>query len=249
MQKQPRIGFNSKTEQNQREAAQESFLRGVFRFAPNHLQFRLLFVVPHEVQGTLHPNSADDAYNKADSLYIHAVCLLYEESRSLRAFVLVRLLLFRQMGKLSPMLFPMLPVESRNRNFLDCARIQATQVNTVAVGIRPRYVKRLDAAYFAKQVLRDAGVECVRGKAFAPLQQDKPRLGNDKVKIHALGANGTIAFGGLDFIRRFDLKSNPPTVATPRMDHGPSSYNVLQKILTYPSDGAKSFFFVPTSRQ
>jgi len=87
------------------------------------------------------------------------VVLCYEKSRWTHAFVLIQLPLFRQGSKLASMFFPMLAVESGDGNFLDRGGIQATHVNAAAIGIRPRNIKRLDAAYFAKQMLSHTGVD------------------------------------------------------------------------------------------
>jgi len=69
----------------------------------------------------------------------------------------------------------------------------------------------------------------------AALQQGKAGFRNDQVKITALGANGTIAFGGLDFIRRLDLKFNSPAVATSQVNHDAKALTkLLKKILPHP---------------
>ena len=92
-------------------------------------------------------------------------------------------LLFREMGKISSMILPMLAVESGNRNFPDRRIVQTAYVDTVTIGVGSRNVKRFNAAYFAKQVLGNARIECVARKIFSALQQDKSGFRNDEVKI------------------------------------------------------------------
>jgi len=60
------------------------------------------------------------------------------------------------------MFLPMLAVKGYHRNFSDRGRLQAAHIDTVTVWMRSGYVERFNPAHFAKQMLRDTGVECVR---------------------------------------------------------------------------------------
>src|SRR5215470_6427302 len=137
------------------------------------------------------------------------------------------------MGKLFAMFLPMLAVESGDRNFLDRRNLQAAHVDTVAVRIRSRNIKRFDAAHPAKQVLGDPRVKRIRRETFRPLKQNKPRFGNDEMKIAGPAANRAVAFRGLDFLRGFDFELHATTMATPRMNHEQSDNDLLNLILAY----------------
>src|SRR5689334_12489143 len=84
---------------------------------------------------------------------------------------------------LGELLLPLAPVERLDLHRLHGSRVEATDVDAVAVRMRPRHIERFDAAGRAEEVPRYAGVERVRGQRFRALQQAKLRRGHDEMEI------------------------------------------------------------------
>ena len=59
------------------------------------------------------------------------------------------------------MCLPMLAIKGYDGNLSDCSRLQATHIDAVTVGMRSRNIEGFDPAHFTKQMLGDAGIECV----------------------------------------------------------------------------------------
>ena len=59
------------------------------------------------------------------------------------------------------MSFPIFAVEGADVHLPNCRGVEAANVDTIAVGIRTRNVKRLDAACPTEEMLGDAAVECI----------------------------------------------------------------------------------------
>ena len=59
------------------------------------------------------------------------------------------------------MFLPILAIKGYHSNFSDRSRLQAAHINTVTVGMRSRNIEGFNPAHFAKQMLGNAGVECV----------------------------------------------------------------------------------------
>ena len=86
--------------------------------------------------------------------------------------------------------------------------------------MRSRNIEGLNAADFAKQMLGDAGVECVIRKRFRPLEQGEPRPGNDEMEETAFTADRAIAFDRFNVRLRLNLESNAAAMAsTAVLDH------------------------------
>src|SRR5215475_4426793 len=73
VQKQAGIGLDPEPGEYQGETSYESFERRVFGFATDHLQFRLFPIFSNYVHRILHPDSADQADDKAQTFDVHAV--------------------------------------------------------------------------------------------------------------------------------------------------------------------------------
>ena len=69
------------------------------------------------------------------------------------------------MRYLMRMLFPVLTVKRLNRH-LSWLRLKAIYINTVPIGIRSRYVERLDAASSAEKMLGYASIKGIGNQAF-----------------------------------------------------------------------------------
>lgn len=72
------------------------------------------------------------------------------------------------------LLLPILSVKWFYRDLRNSRGLEAPNVDTVPIWIGPGNVKRLDAAGCAKQMFRDAGVECVGSEISRALQQEEP---------------------------------------------------------------------------
>src|SRR5512138_1909651 len=72
------------------------------------------------------------------------------------------------------LLLPLAAVEGLDIDGFDGRRIEAAGVDAVAVGMRARYVERLDPARRAEEMLGDTRVERVGRQSVLALQQPEP---------------------------------------------------------------------------
>lgn len=123
------------------------------------------------------------------------------------------------------MFLPILAVKGCHCNFTDRRRLQAAHIDTVTVRMRSGYVERFNPADFAKQMLGDTGIECVRRKGFRTLDESELRFRHDEMKKSALAADRTIALDRFYLRRRFDLKLHHAAMAsTPVLDQRPYTF-------------------------
>ena len=66
---------------------------------------------------------------------------------------------FRQMTQRVRVRLPVSSIERLNGHRRDCPRIQATCIDTVTVGIGPRYVERFDATHGAEKVSGNTSID------------------------------------------------------------------------------------------
>ena len=93
-------------------------------------------------------------------------------------------------------------------------RINAIDIDAHTIGVRPRYVERLDAAMLAKIVLRRVCVERVFADVGFVRQQAKIVIAYDEVQETRHTADTAIALCSVNFCRRIDLESHFAAMAT-----------------------------------
>jgi hypothetical protein len=128
-------------------------------------------------------------------------------------------------------LFPILTVESSHIDFCDGPRLQASNIDAVAVRIRPWNIKGFDATGLTKQMFGNASVEAVSGKIVGSLNQAESGFRHDQMQKTRLAANRTVTFQCVDLGGCVDLESNPPAMASAAMfDHDFSPLNARCKV-------------------
>ena len=68
---------------------------------------------------------------------------------------------------------PLFSIRSADAHAFHCAFIQAASINTEAIGMRTRDVKRLDPTARTEQVLRGMSIKLVRGEGLRALNELK----------------------------------------------------------------------------
>jgi hypothetical protein len=84
--------------------------------------------------------------------------------------------------KLMRMLFPVLSIEGLNGNVL-WHGVQTSNINIIAVWIRPGNVKGFDATCATEIMLCDASIKRVSREGTLPFNKPKCRFRNDKVEV------------------------------------------------------------------
>ena len=119
---------------------------------------------------------------------------------------------------------PFAAIQRSNRQLLDRFRIDTSCVHADAIRMRPRHVERFDAAHGTEQVLGRVSIEAVGPKRVAAAKQFKSIGRDHEVQVTGLAANGAVAFGYAQPLRRDDLKSDTTTMTTTAMrNHWSSS--------------------------
>jgi hypothetical protein len=121
------------------------------------------------------------------------------------------------MRDIESMFLPMLAFKGYHLDFTDRGGLQAAHIDAVTFRMRSGYIERFNAAHFAKQMLGDTGIECVRCKRFRTLDESELRFRHDEMKKTALAADRTIAIDGFYLRRRFDLKLHYAAMAPTAM--------------------------------
>lgn len=113
--------------------------------------------------------------------------------------------------------FPVLSVKSVDRDIKRHPIIDAPIRHRETVLIRPRHVKTLHAARFAKSMLRAARVERVLAHCVRALQEAKPRRRHNHVNIPTHRADGAIAILSFKGGRQVDFKTHCAAMASALM--------------------------------
>ena len=115
------------------------------------------------------------------------------------------------------MFFPIFAVEGADVDVDDGRGLKAAYIDTIAVGIRTRNIKGLDAACLAEEMLGDTRVELIDRKLVGALEQAEAGLRHDQMQKTAFATDRTVTFERIDLGRRIDLEPNPPAVTSAAM--------------------------------
>jgi hypothetical protein len=74
-------------------------------------------------------------------------------------------------GQVGAVFFPIFAVEGADVDLSDGRGLKAAYIDTIAVGIRTRNIKGLDAACLTEEMLGDTRVELIDRKLVGPLEQ------------------------------------------------------------------------------
>lgn len=120
-------------------------------------------------------------------------------------------------------LFPVFAVKWHDSQRIYCIFDQAVGVNADSIGMRPRHVKRLDAAVPTKIMLGDATIEPVSLERVFPAHQVEILFRNNDVQVTAHATDTAIALISLYVRGRLHFKRYATTVtSTPMRCHGDS---------------------------
>lgn len=106
------------------------------------------------------------------------------------------------------------PIERLGRYAAEIDAIEASHVDVDLVGIRPRYVKTVDAADAAEVVRGDAGVESVGSQLGLAGEKLETIARDDPVQKSLLFANRAVARDEVRQIRAYS-ESHAPAVTAP----------------------------------
>jgi hypothetical protein len=122
-----------------------------------------------------------------------------------------------QHGQIGTVCFPIFAAEGADVDPADGRGLKAAYIDTIAVGIRTRNIKGLDAACLTEEMFGNTRVELIRRKLVGSVEQPEARLRHDQMQETAFAADRTVTFEPIDLGRRVDLKANPFAVASAAM--------------------------------
>src|SRR2546423_11243922 len=105
---------------------------------------------------------------------------------------------------------PCAAIQRSNRQLLDRFRIDTSCVHADAIRMRPWHVERFDAAHGTEQVLGRVSIEAVGPERVAAGKQFKSIGRDHEVQVTGLAANGAVAFGYAQPLRRDNLNRTRP---------------------------------------
>lgn len=89
--------------------------------------------------------------------------------------------------------FPMLPVKVFDFHVIESRWIDTAEIDTDAIGIRPRYIERLYTTIFTEVVLGNTRVESIKRQLIPVRPQIKSLARNDKMQVTDSITDRTIA--------------------------------------------------------